>query len=151
MKKLVFILLFFISFLKAQEVLDEINFFSVKTKDITFKDLYLNLKDEINFNSYIIVHELDLAKSTKAVASALDKKAVVKNGKNILICKSTLTLQMHEENIHNMTFCPMIISVYEDENYRYASFKKYHPLEKDDFIALKINQNLKKLILKSLD
>lgn len=137
--------------LNAYEIIDKDNIFTVKTENITFKDLYLNIKDEINYNSYVILHELDLAKSTKEVAKALDKKAVVKNGINILICKSTLTLQMHEENIENMTFCPMVISVYEDEKNVYASFRKYHPNKKDDSIAFKINQRLKTLILKSLN
>lgn len=133
------------------EVVENENIFSIKTKDNSFKDLYVNLKDEINFQSYVIVHELNLAKSTKSIAQALDKKAVVKNGINLLICKSSFTLEMHEENAHNMTFCPMVISVYEDEFSKYISFRKYHPLQKGDTIANKINSNLKKVILDSLD
>ena len=147
----IFTLLFLCLSLNAYEIIDKDNYFSVKIQDKDFDELYINLKDEINFNSYVIVHELNLAKSTKAVAQALDQKAVVKNGINLLICKSSFTLQMHQENKHNMTFCPMVISVYEDEISKYISFRKYHPLKKDDKIAYKINQNLKNLILKSID
>lgn len=144
-------LLLIFSFLNAYEIIDKENVFSVKINDKDFKTLYFNLKDEINFQSYVIVHELDLGKSTASVADALEKKAVVKNGVNILICKSSFTLEMHEENIENMTFCPMVISVYEDETSRFISFRKYQPLKKGDKIAFVINQRLKSLILKSLD
>lgn len=133
------------------EVIEKENIFTIKTNDITFKELYLNLKDEINFQSYVIVHELNLAKSTKSIAQALDKKAVVKNGVNLLICKSSFTLEMHEENVHNMTFCPMVISVYEDKFSNYISFRKYHPLKEGDMMYKKINSKLKKVILNSLN
>lgn len=147
----IFTLLFLCLSLNAYEIIDKDNYFSVKIQDKDFDELYINLKDEINFNSYVIVHELNLAKSTKAVAQALDQKAVLKNGINLLICKSSFTLQMHQENIDNMTFCPMVISVYEDEISKYISFRKYFPLNEGDKIVFKINQNLKKLILNSLN
>lgn len=146
-----FISLFFIISLNGYEIIENQNYFAIKIKDTPFKNLYINLKDEINFNSYITVHELNLAKSTENIAKALKEKAVLSKGINILICKSSLTLQMHKENIHNMTFCPMVISIYEYKKNRYISFKKYHPLKKGDKIASRINKNLKNLILKSLD
>lgn len=137
--------------INAYEIIDNDNNFIVKIQNKNFYELYMNLKDEINFNSYVIVHELNLAKSTKAVADALEEKAVVKNGINLLICKTSFTLKMHQENIHNMSFCPMVISVYEDNNSNYISFRKYHPLNENDKIALTINKRLKTLILNSLD
>jgi len=137
--------------INAYEVIDKDNYFTVKIQDEKFYELYVNLKDEINFNSYVIVHELNLAKSTKAVADALGEKVVVKNGINLLICKTSFTLEMHQENIHNMIFCPMVISIYEDETSNYISFRKYHPLNNNDKIALTINKRLKTLILNSLD
>ncbi len=146
-----FTLFILILTLNAYEIIDKENFFTVKIKKTSFKDLYFNLKDEINFNSYTIVHELNLAKSTKIVAQALNKKAIVKNGINLLICKTSFTLKMHEENIENITFCPMVISIYEDKISKYISFRKYHPLKKGDIIANKINNNLKKIILDSID
>ncbi len=137
--------------INAYEIIDNDNNFIVKIQDEKFYELYMNLKDEINFNSYVIVHELNLAKSTKAVADALDGKVIVKNGINLLICKSSFTLKMHQENIHNMSFCPMVISIYKDESSNYISFRKYHPLNKNDKIASIINKRLKTLILNSLN
>lgn len=74
MIKLFFSLLLTLSFLNAYEIIDKENVFSVKINDKDFKTLYFNLKDEINFQSYVIVHELDLGKSTASVADALEKK-----------------------------------------------------------------------------
>lgn len=151
MKKYLYLLIFVISSLNAYEIIDKENIFTVKLKHTNFNSLYANLKDEINFQSFVIVHELNLAKSTKEVAQALDKKAVLKNGINILICKSSFTLQMHEENIENITYCPMIISVYEDDNFCYISYKKYHSFKEGDSISFQINEKLKNIILSSLE
>lgn len=152
MIKIISALILSICTLSAQyEIIDKPNVFTVKIENETFDELYANLKSEINFQSFIIVHELNLAKSTANVAEALEKTAVVKNGINILICKSSFTLQMHEENIENITYCPMIISVYEDKNFCYISYKKYHSFKKGDTIASLINEKLKNLILQSLD
>lgn len=151
MKKYLYLLILFASYLNAYEIIDKDNIFTVKIKNSTFEKVYVNLKDEINFESFVIIHELNLAKSTANVAQALDKKPILKNGINILICKSSFTLQMHEENIENITYCPMIISVYEDKNFCYISYKKYHSFKKGDTIASQINEKLKNLILQSLD
>jgi len=152
MIKIISSLLLFISFLNASyEIIDEENIFTIKTKDISFDELHINLEDEITFQSFVIVHKLDLAKSTAKVAEALEKKAVLKKGINILICKSSFTLAMHEENIKNITYCPLNISVYSDENYNYISYKKYHSFDKNDKIANEINNKLKNIVLKSLE
>ena len=132
-------------------IIDKKNIFIVKIKNSNFKTLYVNLKDEINFQSFTIVHELNLSKSTSFVAEALNKNKILKNGTNILICKSSFTLEMIEENIENISYCPMIISVYEDDKYSYLSYKKYKAFKDDDKIADKINETLKDLILKSLE
>ena len=150
--KLLFIFLFTLNIVNASyDIIDKENIFIVKIKNSNFKTLYVNLKDEINFQSFTIVHELNLSKSTSFVAEALNKNKILKNGTNILICKSSFTLEMIEENIENISYCPMIISVYEDDKYSYLSYKKYKPFKDDDKIADKINETLKDLILKSLE
>ena len=150
--KLLFIFLFTLNIVNASyDIVDKENIFIVKIKNSNFKTLYVNLKDEINFQSFTIVHELNLSKSTSFVAEALNKNKILKNGTNILICKSSFTLEMIEENIENISYCPMIISVYEDDKYVYISHKKYKSFNKDEKIAGKINETLKNLILKSLE
>ena len=150
--KLLFIFLFTLNIVNASyDIIDKENIFIVKIKNSNFKTLYVNLKDEINFQSFTIVHELNLSKSTSFVAEALNKNKILKNGTNILICKSSFTLEMIEENIENISYCPMIISVYEDDKYVYISHKKYKSFNKDEKIAGKINETLKDLILKSLE
>ena len=150
--KLLFIFLFTLNIVNASyDIIDKENIFIMKIKNSNFKTLYVNLKDEINFQSFTIVHELNLSKSTSFVAEALNKNKILKNGTNILICKSSFTLEMIEENIENISYCPMIISVYEDDKYVYISHKKYKSFNKDEKIAGKINETLKNLILKSLE
>ena len=93
-----------------------------------------------------------MAKSTVNVALALEKEAILKNGINILICKSSFTLEMHEENIENIIFCPLGISIYQNKNNEiFISYKKYKALKNGDKIAAKINGVLKSLIIQSLD
>lgn len=151
MIKKLFLLLFLSLYLNAYEIIDKENVYTVKLKNKNFKTLYANLRDEINFESFIIVHELHLAKSTNAVAQALEKKGVLKEGVNILMCKSSFTLEMVEENIENITYCPLGISVYEDEKYQYISFKKSKSFDVGNKIADEINKKLEKIILESLD
>ena len=151
-KKTLLTFLIALSFLKlnAYETTDTNEIWTVNTQT-NFKDSYLNLKNEIIHNGFVIVHELDLAKSTGKVAEAFDKEAVFKKAKNLMICKSSLTLQMHEENIDNVTYCPMVISVYEYNNESFISYRKYHKYKSNDVISDKINSLLKETILRSLD
>lgn len=151
MIKKLFSLLILSLYLNAYEIIDKENIYTVKLENHDFKTLYANLRDEINFESFTIVHELHLAKSTNAVAQALEKKGVLKEGVNILMCKSSFTLEMVEENIENITYCPMGISVYEDEKYQYISFKKSKSFDEGNKIADEINKKLEKIILESLD
>lgn len=152
MKKFISSLLIFTSFAFAKyEIIENDYIYTIKIDDTSFEQLYVDLKSEIEFNSFVVVHELDLAKSTKEIAKYLDKQAVLNKGKNILICKSSFTLQMHEENIENITYCPLNISVYSDKNHRYISFRKYHKLRNNDKIADDINMKLKKILLDSLN
>ena len=150
--KLLFFFFFTLNIVNASyDIIDKENIFIMKIKNSNFKTLYVNLKDEINFQSFTIVHELNLSKSTSFVAEALNKNKILKNGTNILICKSSFTLEMIEENIENISYCPMIISVYEDDKYVYLSYKKYKVFKDGNKIADKINETLKDLILKSLE
>jgi len=152
-KKYLFTIILTLGFninLSAYDTFDKEEIWTVKT-DSNFQDSYLNLKNEIIHNGFVIVHELDLAKSTGKVAEAFEKEAVFKKAKNLMICKSSLTLQMHEENIENVTYCPMVISVYEYEDNSYVSYRKYNKYKSTDIISDKINILLKETILKSLD
>ncbi|MDD2896887.1 MAG: hypothetical protein PHG81_12795 [Aliarcobacter sp.] len=141
------------SFLKANyEIIENENIFIIKTDNRTFQENLLNLKDEINFEGFTIVYELNLAKATNEVAILLEKKGVLKEGINLGICKSSFTLQMVEENPNNINYCPLGLSVYQNsKNGNFISYKKYKAFKSGDKIAEKINEVLKSLILKSLD
>ena len=141
------------SFLRANyEIIENENIFLIKTDNKDFQESLLKLKDEINFEGFVIVCELNLAKSTNEVAVVLGKDTVLKNGINLGICKSSFTFQMLEENINNINYCPLGISVYENKNNEiFISYKKYKTFKSGDKIADKINEVLKSLIIKSLD
>ena len=153
MKKTFLLTLFLCSFLKANyEIIENENLFLVKTENKSFQENLLNLKDEINFQGFTIVYELNLAKTTNELATLLEKKDVLKEGINLGICKSSFTLQMVEENFNNINYCPLGISVYQNsKNENFISYKKYKTYKSGDKIADKINEVLKGLILKSLD
>lgn len=141
------------SFLRANyEIIENENIFMIKTDNRNFQESLLKLKDEINFEGFTIVYELNLAKSTNEVAVVLEKNGVLKNGINLGICKSSFTFQMIEENINNINYCPLGLSVYENKNNEiFISYKKYKTFKNGDKIADKINEVLKSLIIKSLD
>ena len=141
------------SFLRANyEIIENENIFMIKTVNRDFQESLLKLKDEINFEGFTIVYELNLAKSTNEVAVVLEKNGVLKNGINLGICKSSFTFQMIEENINNINYCPLGISVYENKNNEiFISYKKYKTFKSGDKIADKINEVLKSLIIQSLD
>lgn len=150
----IFLSLFLLSsFLKANyKIVENENIFILKLDNKDFQESLLRLKDEINFEGFTIVYELNLAKSTNEVAVLLDKKGVLKEGINLGICKSSFTLQMVEENINNINYCPLGISVYQNKNNEiFISYKKYKTFKNGDKIADKINEVLKNLIFKSLE
>lgn len=152
MSKLIFLILFFITNLVADnKIYEDEKIFTITVENESYKELLINLKDEIIHQSFTIVHELDLAKSTNKVAKALKKKEILKNGRNILMCKTSFTLEMIEENIDNITYCPLSISIYEKNHKVFISYKKYSPFKKNNLIAIKINEKLKNLILNSLN
>lgn len=153
MIKILLSLFLLCSFLKANyEIIENENIFIIKTDNRTFQENLLNLKDEINFEGFTIVYELNLAKSTNEVAVLLEKKGVLKEGINLGICKSSFTLQMVEENFNNINYCPLGLSVYQNsKNENFISYKKYKTFKNGDKIADKINEVLKSLIIKSLD
>lgn len=134
------------------EIIENENIFLIKTDNRDFQKNLLKLKDEINFEGFTIVYELNLAKSTNEVADILEKKGVLKEGINLGICKSSFTFQMVEENINNINYCPLGLSVYQNsKNENFISYKKYKAFKSGDKIAEKINEVLKNLILKSLE
>lgn len=153
MIKILLSLFLLCSFLKANyEIIENENVFLIKTDNRTFQENLLNLKDEINFEGFTIVYELNLAKSTNEVAVLLEKKGVLKEGINLGICKSSFTLQMVEENFNNINYCPLGLSVYQNSNNEnFISYKKYKAFKSGNKIAEKINEVLKSLIIKSLD
>lgn len=152
MIKVIFSLLSFSIALNAfyQEI-NSLHLYKVKIKDEEFKTIYINLKDEILSRGFSIVHEVDLAKSSKNVADALKKEHILKNGKTLLICKASFAYKMFSENIDNITYCPMAISVYEKKGLNYISFRKYKSYKNSNKIAKEINATLKDIIHESLD
>ena len=153
MIKILLAIFLLFSFSKASyEIVENENIFMLKMNNTNFQEILLKLKDEINFEGFTIVYELNLAKSTNEVAVLLEKNGVLKEGINLGICKSSFTLQMVEENINNINYCPLGISVYQNKNNEiFISYKKYKAFKSGDKIADKINEVLKGLILKSLD
>ncbi len=152
MKTLLFIFLS-ISFLHANyEIIESENLFIVKTNHTNFETNLTNLKNEINFESFVTIYEINVAKSTNETAFALSKNGVLEKGINLGVCKASFALQMLEENFNNINYCPLGISVYQNsKNEIFISFKKYKALKNGDKIADKINESLKDLIIKSLD
>ena len=153
MIKILLAIFLLFSFSKASyEIIENENIFMLKMNNTNFQENLLRLKDEINFEGFTIVYELNLAKSTNEVADILEKKGVLKEGINLGICKSSFTFQMVEENPNNINYCPLGLSVYQNsDNSIYLSAKKYKPFKDGDKIAEKINEVLKNLILKSLE
>ena len=150
----IFLTIFLLSsFLRANyEIIENENIFMIKTDNRDFQENLLKLKDEINFEGFTIVYELNLAKSTNEVAVVLEKNGVLKKGINLGICKSSFTFQMVEENINNINYCPLGLSVYENKNNEiFISYKKYKTFKNGDKIADKINEVLKSLIIQSLN
>lgn len=151
MKNLFIFILLLTNIFASYEIIENDKLFKVLLKNKDFKDIYINLKDELMHQSYTIIHEMNLSKTTNIVAKVLNKKEILKNGKNILFCKRSLTLKMIEENIDNISYCPLSISTYEKKDTIYIMYKKYPFFEQNNKIAKKINNNLKKLILDSLE
>lgn len=153
MIKIFITFLLLISFLKAEyEIIENENLFLVKVSNSNFEQDLINLKDEINFQGFTIVYELDLAKSTNTVAKFLEKEGALKKGINIGICKSSFTFAMVDENFNNINYCPLGLSIYnQNENTNYISYKFYKAFKDGDVIAEKINEKLKELILNSLE
>ena len=153
MIKIFLSLLFIFSFLKANyEIIENKNLFLVKSMNSDFEQDLINLKDEILFQGFTIVYELNLAKATNEVAKLLGEKEILQKGINLGICKSSFTFEMLEENFNNINYCPLGISVYKNSDKSiYFSAKKYKPFKSGDKIADKINQTLKNLIIKSLE
>ena len=152
MKTLLFIFLLCSSLKAEYKIIENENIFKVKIKNSIFEENLVNLKNQINFESFMTIYEIDVAKATNETAIALNKKGVLEKGVNLGICKSTFALQMLEENYNNINFCPLSLSIYQNKNATiYISFKKYKPLNKNEKNANKINESLKDLIIKSLD
>jgi len=151
MKKIFILFYIFISSSYASyETLDTQYIYTIKMKNASFENTFIRLKNEIVHNSYVIINELNLAKSTNTIAKVLDKKEPLSKGKTLLICKGTFALQMLEENISNITYCPLAISVYEKNLNTFISFRKYKSFTANDTIANQINNQLKEVILNSL-
>ncbi|ADG94438.1 conserved hypothetical protein [Arcobacter nitrofigilis DSM 7299] len=140
-------------FLNADyKIIENKNLFLVEVTNSSFEKDLVDLKDEISYEGFTIVYELNLAKATNELATFLKEKGVLKKGINLGICKSSFTLQMVKENFNNINYCPLAISIYKkDKNKTYISYKFYKTFKDNDKIANKINETLKKLILDSLE
>ena len=89
----------------SYEILDTKYIYTIKMKSGSFEDTFIQLKNEIAHNSYVIINELNLAKSTNNIAKVLDKKEILNKGKTLLICKGTFALQMFGLNEKGKTCC----------------------------------------------
>ena len=79
MIKILLCLFLLFSFSKASyKVVENENIFMLKINNENFQEILLKLKDEINFEGFVIVYELNLAKSTNEVAVTLGKNSVLK-------------------------------------------------------------------------
>lgn len=77
MNKFFLFIFLFSSFLHAKyEIIENENFFVVKTSNLNFQETLYKLKDEIAFEGFTIVYELNLAKATNEVATLLEKKHI---------------------------------------------------------------------------
>lgn len=151
-KNLLFIFLFCSSLSAEYKIIEDENIFKVELKNSNFEENLANLKSQINFESFMTIYEINVAKATNETATTLGKKEVLEKGINIGICKSTFALQMLEENPNNINFCPLSLSIYQDKNHMiYISYKKYKALKNSEKSASKINEILKDLIIKSLE
>ncbi|PLY07969.1 MAG: hypothetical protein C0625_03200 [Arcobacter sp.] len=153
MKKLFFLFLGIFSFSNAEYQIERNkNLFIVKVSNTSFENSLLNLKDELTFNGFTIVYELDMAKSTNTVAKLLERKTSLEKGINIGICKSSFTFKMVSENFLNINYCPLAISIYsQNKNTTFISFKYYKTFKFGDKIAEEINETLKTLIIDSIE
>ncbi len=151
--KIFFLFSLVFCFLNADyKIIENKNLFLVEITNSNFEKDLVNLKDEINYEGFTIVYELNLAKATNEVATFLKEKGVLKKGINLGICKSSFTLQMLKENFNNINYCPLAISIYTLDNATtYISYKYYRYFKFGDKIADKINKTLENLIIKSLD
>ena len=74
MIKILLTIFLLFSFLRANyEIIENDNILIIKTDNRDFQESLLKLKDEINFEGFTIVYELNLAKSTSEVAVLLEK------------------------------------------------------------------------------
>lgn len=153
MIKLILSIFILITLAKADyQIIKNDNLFLVEVKNASFEKALIDLKDEINFEGFTIVYELNLAKSTNGVAKVLEKKGTLENGINIGICKSSFTFSMVAENFHNINYCPLGISIYSNNNKSiFISYKIYKSFRERDIISEKINETLKNIIINSLD
>ena len=151
--KIFFLFSLLLCFLNADyKIIENKNLFLVEVTNSSFEKDLVDLKDEINYEGFTIVYELNLAKATNELATFLKEKGVLKKGINLGICKSSFTLQMVKENFNNINYCPLAISIYKkDKNKTYISYKFYKTFKDNDKIANKINEKLKNLILNSLE
>lgn len=151
-KNLLFIFLLCSSLNAEYKIVEDENIFKVELKNSNFEESLANLKNQINFESFMLIYEINVAKATNETAIALNKKGVLEKGVNLGICKGSFALQMLEENFNNINFCPLGLSIYQDKNnMSYISYKKYKALNKSEKSADKINEILKDLIIKSLE
>lgn len=153
MIRLIFSLILIISFSNAKYDIEKSrNLFSVKIYNSDFEKSLVNLKDELMYRGFTIVYELNLGKTTNEYSKLLKKRISLKKGINIGVCKSSFTFEMVEENFHNINYCPLAISVYqENPKTTYISYKYYRSFQFGDKISDKINSTLEDIILKSLD
>jgi uncharacterized protein (DUF302 family) len=150
--KTLFLFLIYICYLNADyKIIENKNLFLVEIQNSNFEKDLVDLKDEMIFEGFTIVYELNLANATNELATFLGEKGVLRKGINLGICKSSFTLKMVKENPNNINYCPLGISIYKkDKNTTYISYKFYKTFKDGDKVADQINKKLESLILNSL-
>ncbi len=120
--------------------------------NISYDNLMFALLDEVSASGFVLAYQANISKSLKNISKLLNKKNVFINAKKIGFCKSSLSLEMMQENPKNMVFCPLSLAIYEiKKNHIVILYQKIIPLRKEDKVLLKINKIIPKLIENLLD
>ena len=118
----------------------------------SYDNLMFALLDEVSASGFVLAYEANISKGLKNISKLLNKQNVFINARKIGFCKSSLSLEMMQENPKNMMFCPLSLAVYElKKNHIVILYQKIIPLRKEDKIILKINKIIPKLIENLLD
>ena len=151
--KAFFLTLFIISSLFSYEKIEDVLSITYKV-NANYDDTIFALLDEISNTGFILSYRANIGKNIKNTSKFFKQEPVFINANKIGFCKSSLTLEMMNENPRNMMFCPLSLAVYElnkKENKVVIIYQKATTLKKEDKVMLKVNSIIEKLIENSLN